>query len=777
MTLAYLKQLFFQAIAPHRPNEWEIEEYLAPLSDLPDEILREIMSQAAVIWPVSQSLCFLFLSQVGESLSCLHPSQLAQWVKASLDIYEEQGLKQAGSFMADVENNYLCRIRGEAGLTFNEAVGRLMLYARGISGRDLVLAPSPATYTDTVTIYLPREITFLSDAKESFLLYKLIVTFQWALTACGTFSDRPLRKHPALCRLAGQDESTTAGMLSLEDFLALFPDERLASDLYHLLAAARAKTWLLNRFRGLMRDCKGVLSKLRRFRPDHGFAGSKEKIVEALKQRLLGPDLKLRLSPTERDCFSRAQKIVESVEKDDADLMTASLDLYRLLESMTGDYTPTSPLAFQGLLKPAEARAARLKKRQKDRQQFVNSLAVVLQSSMAVEIPPSDGAETSEESAAIPADAVALAHLDDGAAEYSEKVDREPLEFIRLGDLKVEIPDNMKPLVRDITEDLGHIPSQYISAAVHMSGKAHSGFTGPAAEECEAQAGPMVYDEWDFRRAGFRKNWCKLLQKELQPVKSAFADATLTNYRGSLVKLKREFEMLRTGERFVKRQREGDDIDFDAVTDSLADSRAGLAPSEKLFIRLQRDERDIAAVFLVDMSSSTEGWVSKALKEALVLMCEALEVLGDRYAIYGFSGMRRLRSELYHIKHFDEPYAAEVKGRICAITPIDYTRMGPPIRHVTKMLAGVEARIRLLITLSDGKPEDYDDYKGDYAVEDTRHALIEAKSIGIHPFCITIDKKAHDYIAHMFGEVNYIFIDNVQKLPLRMPEIYRNLTS
>jgi nitric oxide reductase NorD protein len=85
--------------------------------------------------------------------------------------------------------------------------------------------------------------------------------------------------------------------------------------------------------------------------------------------------------------------------------------------------------------------------------------------------------------------------------------------------------------------------------------------------------------------------------------------------------------------------------------------------------------------------------------------------------------------------------------------------------------------VRLLITLSDGKPEDYDDYKGDYAIEDTRHALIEAKAAGIHPFCITIDREAQAYIPHMYGAVNYCFIDDVKRLPLRMPGIYRSLTT
>jgi nitric oxide reductase NorD protein len=158
-------------------------------------------------------------------------------------------------------------------------------------------------------------------------------------------------------------------------------------------------------------------------------------------------------------------------------------------------------------------------------------------------------------------------------------------------------------------------------------------------------------------------------------------------------------------------------------------------------------------------------------------MAEAMEGLGDRYAIYGFSGMRRTRSEIFRVKEMEEPYNETVQGRIAALGPKDYTRMGPPIRHCSKMLAAVEARVRLLIILTDGKPEDYDDYKGEYAIEDTRHALIEAKNAGIHPFCITIDRTAQDYMAHLFGEVNYLFIDDVKKLARRIPDMYRILTT
>jgi nitric oxide reductase NorD protein len=185
---------------------------------------------------------------------------------------------------------------------------------------------------------------------------------------------------------------------------------------------------------------------------------------------------------------------------------------------------------------------------------------------------------------------------------------------------------------------------------------------------------------------------------------------------------------------------------------------------------------NIAVIFMVDVSGSTKGWINDAERECLVLLCEALQVLGDRYAIYGFSGMTRKRCELYRIKEMDEAYSDAVKARIAGIEPKDYTRMGATIRHLTMLLNKVPSRTRLLITLSDGKPDDYDGYRGEYGIEDTRQALIEAKRSGIHPFCITIDREARDYLPHMYGAVNYTQVDNVHRLPFRVSDIYRRLT-
>ncbi|WP_295579906.1 VWA domain-containing protein [uncultured Lamprocystis sp.] len=198
--------------------------------------------------------------------------------------------------------------------------------------------------------------------------------------------------------------------------------------------------------------------------------------------------------------------------------------------------------------------------------------------------------------------------------------------------------------------------------------------------------------------------------------------------------------------------------------------------TDRLFQRRRKLDRNVAVLFMVDMSGSTKGWINEVCRESLVLLCEALELLGDRYAIYGFSGYTHMRCEAFPVKTFAEPYDTAVQDRISGIRPQDYTRMGVTIRHLTRKLLAVDARTRVLLTISDGRPDDEDGYRGDYGIADTRQAILEARSQGVHPFCITVDDQAQDYLPHMFGPAGYTLVEKVAKLPYRVADIYRRMT-
>ncbi|MDH5783991.1 MAG: VWA domain-containing protein [Chromatiales bacterium] len=342
-------------------------------------------------------------------------------------------------------------------------------------------------------------------------------------------------------------------------------------------------------------------------------------------------------------------------------------------------------------------------------------------------------------------------------------------------------PEGMKQLASSILIDFGEIPPDYLVPA--GAGDYDPKLLGELEQDPDAvwqgtyhEEGATLYDEWDHGRQHYRKGWCAVREKPVAEVKDDFVDRTRAKYHAQIKQLRKSFEAMRDEDRLLKRQSDGDEVDLDALVEALADSQDGSEMSSRLFTRMHRSDRNIAVLFMVDMSGSTKGWINEAEKESLVLLCEALESLGDRYAIYGFSGMSRKRCEIYTVKTFDEGYNEAVRNRISGIEAKDYTRMGFAIRHLSKILNETEAKTRLLVTLSDGKPDDYSDYKGEYGIEDTRRALIEARRSGIHPYCITIDETARDYLPQMYGPAAYTVVEKVYELPQRVADIYRKLT-
>ena len=342
--------------------------------------------------------------------------------------------------------------------------------------------------------------------------------------------------------------------------------------------------------------------------------------------------------------------------------------------------------------------------------------------------------------------------------------------------------DEVKQLLVSIIQDLGRLPEDYLQVSGGYSGFPYRDTESGAGEAGKAAAGydlqnPVYYPEWDYTRQRYRNEFCALTEIDVAPADDNFYAATLEKYRFHLQSVRRSFETMAEGYEQRKRQTFGDEIDFDALVEASVDRRQGLEMSENLYSCFHRSRRDVAVMFMVDMSGSTRGWVNLVEREALVLLCEALEMLSDPYAIYGFSGRTHKRCEIYRVKKFEEACTAQVRARISGIKPRTYTRMGVAIRHLGKHLQAVKARSRLLITLSDGKPEDYGGYRGRYGLEDTRQAIAEVRADGIYPFCITIDNEAREYLPYMYGSANYTVIDDVRKLPYKVSDIYRLLTT
>ncbi|MBF6570014.1 MAG: VWA domain-containing protein [Candidatus Binataceae bacterium] len=320
----------------------------------------------------------------------------------------------------------------------------------------------------------------------------------------------------------------------------------------------------------------------------------------------------------------------------------------------------------------------------------------------------------------------------------------------------------------------------------------------------------FAYDEWDYVLGDYRHNWCRLREIELSGDGGDFFQQTLARYAEVLPQVRRHFQRIRPASyRMVRGLEDGEEIDFDRTIEARVAFRMGQAPDSRVYKARKKEARDVATLFLLDMSASTDepiareshgvsnpatdDWTRNWMrgqssrprriidvnKEALVIMAQALEELGDSYSIMGFSGHGRDNVEFYRIKEFNSELSDEVKSRIGSIEPKRSTRMGAALRHVREKFKDVSSRAKHVILLSDGFPQDFD-YGHDrrsnaYGVQDTMVALKELEMIGVVPFCITVDRTGHDYLRQMCSANRYLVIDDIASLPRQLPKIYEQV--
>ena len=338
----------------------------------------------------------------------------------------------------------------------------------------------------------------------------------------------------------------------------------------------------------------------------------------------------------------------------------------------------------------------------------------------------------------------------------------------------------------------------------------------PLAEEPES----FFYDEWDFRANDYKPRWCRVQEQRIDAGTTDYYDETLRANSALVRETRKQFELLRPEMfRKIKRLPDGEDFDLDAVIEWYVERIAGATSEQKLFYRRNKVDRDVAVAFLLDMSASTDEEIQKTQhragdddqfdddprkylswwaqrraqeaknpgkriidleKEAVVLLIEALETIGDTYGVYGFSGYGRDNVEFYVIKDTDEIFDDKIKKRVDKISPVRSTRMGPAIRHTIEKLKDTGAKIKILVLISDGRPQDHgygrDRTEKEYAIHDTKMALTEARREGMTPFALTVDRAGHDYLQQMCTDMGYEVVADIESLPRRLPTLYRTLT-
>ena len=331
------------------------------------------------------------------------------------------------------------------------------------------------------------------------------------------------------------------------------------------------------------------------------------------------------------------------------------------------------------------------------------------------------------------------------------------------------------------------------------------------------------YDEWDYLNHSYLRHWCRLYEERLLPEPDVDLSALIRVIERHAPEVQRQLEHIRPlGFERLRRVADGDELDIDALIEARQDVRAGVSPDERVYSRRERVQRDLCAVFLVDLSASTDDPVNPpppptaapldpdapapnlrdpyddvlalaveaeaaeperriidVQRESMLVMSAALEKLGDSYGIYGFSGYGRDCVEFFVAKEAGEPFTRRTLQAIASMKPKRSTRMGPAIRHATEKLIASGNALKLLIILSDGFPQDsdYGPKRGDheYGVQDTAVALKEAQAKGVDYFCVTVDKSGHDYLRRMCADSRYLILDEIEALPEVLSGVYRTL--
>ena len=302
----------------------------------------------------------------------------------------------------------------------------------------------------------------------------------------------------------------------------------------------------------------------------------------------------------------------------------------------------------------------------------------------------------------------------------------------------------------------------------------------PEDADRETTDGRFVYPEWNFKTRSLDPQRTRILEALAKPAETIVPRGPAARRR--IEKVRRRFEALRPRRRMLSRQSEGSELDLDEVVRALADRRAGGPVTDRLYRDARNEERDLAVAVLLDVSRSTESAVHgrpviSVAREALEALARGLDACGDQVALYAFSSVRRDRVFVDVCKTFDEPFGAQVDARIAGLKPGFYTRLGAAIRHVSFRLSERPNARKLLLVITDGKPNDIDHYEGRFGIEDTRMAVQEARRLGQAVFAITVDEQARAYLPYLFGRSGYAMAPASDRLIDALPAIYRHIVA
>ncbi|MHB8481524.1 MAG: VWA domain-containing protein [Nitrospiria bacterium] len=690
-----------------------------------EEGVHLIFSLAGEIGFQAPAAVIDFLTHATDLLKMMNGNltSLKVFVEAGLKIKENPELVRA--FFALKSQKSIETIRSLSHNVFlSDVHKRLKYYAEMITGRAVEitpgLIPSSRLKDQTGTIILPEKINVYMDRENNLKLYKLMTLHESAHIEFGSYTPlgpASIRELMALSEKEGLTFSTR------QPVWRYFPDPVLAQNLWMIAEESRIDYLLRLKYSGAMRELKPVLASQKGKRPDLFQLPEEKAVLEALFQLSVNEDIVVPLPIA--NTVSRAFSILKTLWHPETTVEDTLHSVCLIYDQFRKEIKQNTP---------------------EDKKPDV--------------IPPG---ENIPNYGTIPESAFSNHGLI--TPDLAFQTESAPVD----SSFNLNMTGNQPPQ---------QVQSETITLSPRPAGEQASNKMSvkPGAKDY------FSYPEWDWMSQDYKPGWCKLIEKGFEPPPIHPTGPDLSY--GPILSLRRYFEKLRPENyRNIKNERDGDEFDFDRLIEAMADMRAGITPSENFYVRREKKERKISVAFLIDLSGSTRQIIPGSGKriidieiESLMLMAEALNTIGDEYGIFGFSGQSREQIEFYTIKGFDEKDALLFNQKLGALEPLKQNRDGTAIRHLTRKLVQRETKTKLMIILSDGKPLD-DDYQELYALEDTKMALREAKNRGIHPFCITVDQQASDYIQKMYQDVNYMFISDIQTLPRKLPQIYKKLTT
>ena len=720
-----------------------------------------------------------------ELMENLSGAALARFLGSGLDLHEDS-TAVAESFLRRESSAAQKQLERLAmGLPLKEVSRTLALYARAHCGEDVQVRPVPPgqklrAFSEGRHLYLPERVDRYGDDRD-FTVFRVLTARTAAYLEFGTF-ELDLRTVPGDWPDRYREES------DLERLFRAFANTSLARDLFQVVEDARVESAMVRTYPGLKRDLAELRPDELAERPDIQDLAPAEALVEGLLRRVWGQDV--RLDGDVGAALDACWELIQPLLGEDATVGQVAELLPALYPHADGLLVKVKPEDLKG---PGPTRGSGQRRR--------NDVPDVGQVPGEGAEDDYQGLEDSSLGSAIRPEA--LTDLEREQDEAARDM-REDMEEAGIQATLSEIRKAMQQHEAGRTEDrsydemmsfLERMPAPE-GGEVEESEVLHDDepnlmpttrFSGPLELEEDPNARSFNYPEWDMGIDDYKPSWVRIREHTLAPGDRQFVTDVLDEYGDEIRWLRRRFQALRPEEfKRVRGWPDGDELDLDRVIESRVSRRAGRSATDRVYSRHLRNQRDVAVAFLLDMSSSTNeshaGMDGKRIiqveKEALVMIAEAVDAIGDACAIWGFSGYGREHVAFYVAKDFQDRYDDTVRERIGKITWKMENRDGAAIRHATARLARNRARTKLLILLSDGRPLDCgcDQYYDRYANEDTRIALREARNEGIHPFCITVDPRARKYLEELYGEVGYIVIDDVASLPHRLPTIYRRLT-